>query len=165
MEILTRLGMALVIVLGGVAFYWAATRLRLYMLRRRAKSGGHLGGLELRPGVPAILYFTTPDCAPCRTVQGPAIEELREQLGERLQVIKIDASKQMGLADYWGVLSVPTTFIIDAQGRPRHVNNGVTPAVRLRQQLREFASMVDIVDDKPRTAIPEKNKALRTNGG
>jgi thiol-disulfide isomerase/thioredoxin len=165
MEILTRLGIALVIVLGGVLFYWAATKLRLSLLRRRAKSGGHFGGLELRPGVPAILYFTTPDCAPCRTVQGPAIEALSEQLGERLQVIKIDASEQMALADYWGVLTVPTTFIIDAQGRPRHVNNGVIPAVRLRQQLREFAGLVDLAEDKPRAAVPEKSKAFRTQGG
>ncbi len=160
MEILTRLGMAIAIIIGGVLFYWAATKVRLSLLRRRAKSSENLGGLRLRQGVPAILYFTTPDCAPCRTVQGPAIEELSEQMGERLQVIKIDASEQMALADSWGVLTVPTTFIIDAQGRPRHVNNGVTPAVRLRQQLREFAGLVDLTDVKPRGALPEKRKAF-----
>jgi thiol-disulfide isomerase/thioredoxin len=165
MEILTRLGIAMAIVLGGVLFYWAATRLRLSLLRHRAQGGGRFGGLELRLGVPAILYFTTPDCAPCRTVQGPAIEELSEQLGERLQVIKIDASEQMALADYWGVLSVPTTFIIDAQGRPRHVNNGVMTAVRLRQQLREFAGLTDLAEDKPRLTVPEEGKAFRTHGG
>jgi len=165
MEILTRLGIALAIALGGVLFYWAATKLRLSLLRRRANSGGHFGGLELVPGVPAILYFTTPDCAPCRTVQGPAIEELREQLEERLQVIKIDASEHLALADYWGVLSVPTTFIIDAEGRPRHVNNGVTPAVRLRQQLREFAGLVDLAEDKPLATVPEKQQAFRVQRG
>jgi thiol-disulfide isomerase/thioredoxin len=165
MEILTRLGMAVAIVLSGVVLYWGISQLRLSVLRRRVTNGSQLGELELRPGVPAILYFTTPDCAPCRTVQGPAIEELGEQLGERLQVIKIDASEQMALADYWGVLSVPTTFIIDAQGRPRHVNNGVTPAVRLRQQLREFAGLVDRAEDKPRAGVAEKRKAFRTQGG
>jgi thioredoxin-like negative regulator of GroEL len=165
MEIVTRLGTAGVIVLVGVLLYWELTKLRLSLLRRWADSDRHLGGLELRQGVPAILYFTTPDCAPCRTVQGPAIEELREQLGERLQVIKIDASEQMALADYWGVLSVPTTFIIDAQGRPRHVNNGVTPAVRLRQQLREFAGLVDLTEDRSRRTVPDKSKAFRTQGG
>ena len=165
MEILIRLGIAMAIVLAGVLFYRAAAKLRLSLLNRRAKSSPHFGGLELRPDVPAILYFTTPDCAPCRTVQGPAIEELREQLGDRLQVIKIDASEQMALADYWGVLSVPTTFIIDAHGQPRHVNNGVTPAVRLRQQLREFAGLVDSAEDKPRVAVAKKQKAYRVQRG
>jgi thioredoxin-like negative regulator of GroEL len=165
MEILTRLAIAVAIILGGILLYWAISKLRLSVLGRRAQSGSHLGGLELRPGVPAILYFTTPDCAPCRTVQGPAIEELGEQLGDRLQVVKIDASEQMALADYWGVLSVPTTFIIDAEGQPRHVNNGVTPAVRLRQQLREFAGLADMPEDKPRLGVPEKRQAFRAERG
>jgi thioredoxin-like negative regulator of GroEL len=165
MEILARLGVAAAIILAGVVIYLASTKLRLFLLRRRAKSRNNSIGLELREGVPAILYFTTPDCAPCRTVQGPAIEELSEQLGDRLQIVKVDASARTDLADYWGVLSVPTTFIIDAQGRPRHVNNGVTPAARLRQQLREFAGLIDTVDEKRRAAVPKKHEAFRAQRG
>ena len=165
MEILIRFIVAAAIILAGIAIYLASTKLRLYLLRRRAKSRDNSIGLELREGVPAILYFTTPDCAPCRTVQGPAIEELREQFGDRLQIVKVDASERTDLADYWGVLSVPTTFIIDAEGRPRHVNNGVTPAARLRQQLREFAGLIDPVDEKPRAPVPEKQEAFRAERG
>lgn len=164
MEILTRLGIATAIIFAGVAIYLASTKLRLYLLRRRAKGDSNSIGVGLREGVPGILYFTTPDCAPCRTVQGPAVEELREQFGDRLQIVKVDASERTDLADYWGVLSVPTTFIIDAQGRPRHVNNGVTPAVRLRQQLREFAGLIDPVD-KLRAAVPKKQEAFRAERG
>jgi hypothetical protein len=29
-----------------------------------------------RPGTPGILYFTTPECVPCKTVQRPALERL-----------------------------------------------------------------------------------------
>lgn len=165
MEILIRFIVAAAIILAGIAIYLASTKLRLYLLRRRAKSRDNSIGLELREGVPAILYFTTPDCAPCRTVQGPAIEELREQFGDRLQIVKVDASERTDLADYWGVLSVPTTFIIDAEGRPRHVNNGVTPAARLRQQLREFAGLIDTVDEKRRAAVLKKHEAFRAQRG
>jgi hypothetical protein len=66
---------------------------------------------------------------------------LAKQFGSRLQIVIIDASERIDTANHWGVLSVPTTFIIDAQGRPRHVNNGVASATRLRQQLREFAEL------------------------
>ncbi len=147
MEILTRLGVAAVIIIAGILIYLLWTRTRLYLLRRRGNRSKRYAGLDaLREGVPAILYFTTPDCIPCRTTQGPAIEELREQYRDRLQIITIDASERTDLANYWGVLSVPTTFIIDSAGQPRHVNNGVASAPKLRQQLREFVGLSDTAD-------------------
>ncbi len=164
MEILIRFGIAGLIVLAGVSLYLASTKLRLYLLRRAAHRGKS-AELELGAGVPAILYFTTPDCVPCRTIQGPAIEELREQFGDRLRIIKVDASQRADLANSWGVLSVPTTFIIDAQGQPRHVNNGVTPAARLRRQLREFAGLTEGVEEPMRTAVPKKREAYHAQRG
>ena len=155
MELLMRLGVAMLIVLAGLSLYGLWSRARLYLLRRRVSGNRRYAGLEeLRAGVPAILYFTTPQCIPCRTIQGPAIEELREQYRDRLHIIKIDASDRTDLANYWGVLSIPTTFIIDGAGQPRHVNNGVTTAPKLRQQLREFAGLSDPVDHTPHASQP-----------
>jgi len=93
----------------------------------------------IRPGIPAILYFTTPTCVPCKTVQRPALAHLQERLGDSIQVIEIDAAAQPELANYWGVLSVPTTFIIDGRGRPRRVNHGVSSADKLQRQIEEVA--------------------------
>jgi hypothetical protein len=47
----------------------------------------------------------------------------------------VDASAQPEVAQEWGVLSVPTTFVIDASGKPRFVNHGVANAEKLIQQL------------------------------
>jgi hypothetical protein len=58
-------------------------------------------------------------------------------MGGLIQVIEVDAAAQPELADYWGVLSVPTTFIIDARGRPRRVNHGVASAEKLERQIEE----------------------------
>jgi thioredoxin-like negative regulator of GroEL len=143
MEILIRLGIAAFICGLSFAEYWMWTRLRLNRLQGRASKLESTGLDEFRKGTPAILYFTTPDCAPCTIVQGPAIETLGSEYGEALQIIQIDASQRVDLADYWGVLSVPTTFIIDARGEPRHINNGVVSATKLRQQLSEFAGLGD----------------------
>lgn len=144
MEILLRFGIALLIILMAIIAYRLVTAWRLARLRRKKYNPVvELGG---RIGVPAILYFTMPDCVPCKTMQAPAIESLQVQFGERLQVIKIDASERNDLADAWGVLSVPTTFIIDAQGQPRHVNNGVASAAKLRQQLRDLAGLDESVE-------------------
>lgn len=153
MEILLRLGIAVLIILIGVVAYRLWTSLRLSILRRKTKRSALAGLDDLRTGVPAILYFTTPDCVPCKTIQAPAIESLQAQYGDQLQVVKIDASERSDLADSWGILSVPTTFIIDAQGQPRHVNNGVASAAKLREQLREFAGLSDPSDETVRIGI------------
>lgn len=89
----------------------------------------------LRPGVPAVVYFTSPECAPCRFQQSPAIDRLRADLGEGIQVIEINALEETDAANRWGVLSVPTTFVLDPQGQPRAVNYGVAGHEKLRAQV------------------------------
>jgi thioredoxin 1 len=138
MQYLGRLELAGAIIVAGILIYWSWSRARLVIVQNRAAHRPAAAGLEhLRPGIPAILYFSTTDCAPCRMVQTPAIQQVCDEYGENLQVIHFDASERHDLADYWGVLSVPTTFILDTHGRPRLVNNGVTPAIKLKEQLRQ----------------------------
>jgi thioredoxin 1 len=128
--VLVRFLIALGITGAGLSLYWLANRMILARVRKGTR------GLEsLRRGAPAILYFTTPSCAPCKTVQRPTIRKLQEMLGNRLQVIEVDASARPDLANYWGVLSVPTTFIIDSHGRPRCVNHGVAGWEKLLKQI------------------------------
>jgi thiol-disulfide isomerase/thioredoxin len=103
------------------------------LLRRRTRLSLQLP--DYQPGRPAVLYFTMPYCAPCDTVQAPALRDLQTRFGDGLQVIEIDASRSPDQADHWGVLSVPTTFIIDVEGRPRGVNHGVARADKLERQL------------------------------
>ncbi len=131
-NVINRLILSLVIIGLGYVLY----RLVDYWTLHRAHDLPP--GLESLPqGVLGILYFTTPTCMPCKTVQRPAIETVKGQLGTRLQVIEVDATQQTELADSWGVLSVPTTVIIDAHGKPRKVNRGVTTADQLLRQLQE----------------------------
>jgi hypothetical protein len=56
-------------------------------------------------------------------------------LGEKLQVIEIDATERPDLAKVWGVMSVPTTFLLDPRGEARYVNNGVARAEKLLEQI------------------------------
>jgi thioredoxin-like negative regulator of GroEL len=132
-EIVFRITLALGIVGVGLLVYWLANRL---ILGRASLQAVRLEAL--RPGKPTLLYFTTPTCAPCKTVQRPAIQRLVDQLSEQLQVVEIDASANPDLASQWGVMSVPTTFVLDANGRPRHVNHGVAPAEKLLKQLKNM---------------------------
>ena len=114
----------------GAAAYWLVN----HRLLLRAKNNIFTLFKKL-PNKPVIVYFTAPDCVPCKTVQRPALDQIRNLLGEKLQVIEIDASERPDLAKRWGVMSVPTTFLLDAQGEARYVNNGVARAEKLMEQI------------------------------
>jgi thioredoxin 1 len=129
-EIVLRFGLAVVIIGLGALTYWLI-RQRL-LVRARANVSALLHRL---PEKPVIVYFTTPDCAPCKTVQRPALTRVAEALGDQLEVVEINAYEQPDLAKTWGVMSVPTTFVLDARGEARYVNNGVARAEKLLEQI------------------------------
>ncbi len=128
--VLERLFVAFALIALGYLAY------RLYgwfVMRRLARAELGLDGYQL--GKPAILYFTDPGCAPCQTIQDPALEQIASQYGDQVQIIKVQALERPALANTWGVLSLPTTFIIDEKGHPRGINHGAARAPRLIDQL------------------------------
>ena len=129
-EILLRFGLAIVIIGLGTFAYWLVNQ-RLLI---RARSNVFTLFRTL-PNKPVLVYFTTPDCAPCKTIQRPAINRVSHLLGEELEVIEIDATERPDLAKAWGVMSVPTTFVLDTRGEARFVNNGVARAEKLLEQI------------------------------
>ncbi len=134
-----RLGITIgLLIVGAVVF----SIYRRYTLRRVAVNAITDPLLrKLKPGVPAIIYFTTPDCIPCRVQQQPALQHLVEELGEdRVQIVKVDATVEVETASCWGVMTAPTLFILDTNGQPRQVYYGVTDAEKLKQQLQTAQS-------------------------
>jgi thioredoxin-like negative regulator of GroEL len=132
-DVLIRFLLTAGIILAGIAAYQLVTRAVL----SKARSANRRTPMS-RTHTPAILYFTTPDCVPCKTIQRPALQKVKETVGDRVDVVEVDAYEKPDLARQWGVLSVPTTFILDANGVPRHVNHGATPAARLLKQMEDI---------------------------
>ena len=95
--ILDRLIWAAAIVGTGLLLF----RLMNASLLRRATARARETSL-IRPGRPAILYFTTPDCAACKAVQRPALNRLEARLGRRLMVVEVDAYEHPDLAERLG---------------------------------------------------------------
>jgi thiol-disulfide isomerase/thioredoxin len=129
-EILLRFGLAVVIIGLGAFAYWLVNQRLLIRARNNAFSL-----FKTLPNKPVLVYFTTPDCVPCKTIQRPAINRVSHVLGEQLEVIEIDATERPDLAKAWGVMSVPTTFVLDTRGEARFVNNGVARAEKLLEQI------------------------------
>ncbi len=131
-----RLLIAVAISAVGVAVWIAYNRLSVRHVAQFAPVDPLLANVPT--GVPAILYFTTPFCEPCRTLQKPALAQLEAEFGPAIYVLQVDAAEQPDVADRWGVFSAPTTFILDKQRTPRQVNRGVASAETLKKQLAQL---------------------------
>jgi thioredoxin 1 len=83
-------------------------------------------------GVPVIVDFWAPWCAPCR-VMSPILEELA---GERddLRVVKVDIDANQGAAARYGVLAAPT-LIVFKDGAPVLTLVGSRPKARLVKEI------------------------------
>ena len=128
-----RLAAALVLLAVGLIAYRFLIWRQIRRTTALAPTDPLLSGLK--PGVATILYFTTPTCIPCKTQQTPALACLQKELGEALQIVRVDATEHPDAAERWGVFSAPTTFILNGRGVTLAVNHGVAEADKLRHQL------------------------------
>ncbi len=123
---------ALSIVVLGVAAAWLGLRWNFRQIVRRGA-----GDLVARDGgFPVVLAFSTADCIPCKTVQKPALDELRGRFSGQVQVREVDATIDPALAKRFGILTVPSTVVIGAQGAIVAVNQGPVGWEKLARQLR-----------------------------
>jgi len=122
-------GLALTIAAGwGLLRLWRAWKLR------RLRVSRPLADLA-PPGRPAVIAFSTPSCAECRTRQAPALERLIATFGDQLTVRSLSALEHPDLVREIGILTVPATVVLDATGMVRHLNLGYASDVRLREQV------------------------------
>jgi thiol-disulfide isomerase/thioredoxin len=90
-------------------------------------------GLGLSPDGPTIVHFTATWCGPCAAVRR-VVDQVCGELPSVAHVeIDIDANPEA--ARRLSVLSLPTTLIFDADGRPRYRTTGVPRAADLRSAL------------------------------
>lgn len=115
---------------------WAASKAYRWRLARRAHGTEVLDALGLTAGDrPLVLGFTGDYCLPCKTIQHPALERLRAQLGGALDVREVDALRHGDLVERFGVLTIPTTVVLDRTRRVVAINYGATSADKLAGQV------------------------------
>jgi thioredoxin 1 len=84
-------------------------------------------------GKPVVLDFFAEWCGPCKR-QGPYLEELKKNMGEKIEIRKIDVDENMDLANKYGIRVVPT-LIIEKDGNVVRMLEGVTSADSLESML------------------------------
>jgi thioredoxin-like negative regulator of GroEL len=113
----------------------AALALRAAQSRQRAHLVGRV--VEAQVGGPTILFFSGATCTVCHTAQRPALDRLAPALDGLVEVREVDVAAEPALARRFKVMSLPTTVVVDAEGRARAVNAGFAPALVLQRQLVE----------------------------
>ena len=59
---------------------------------------------------PVLIDFFATWCGPCKML-GPILKEVKDSLGERISIIKIDVDKNQQIASKYQVRGVPTMIL------------------------------------------------------
>ncbi|MHB1587023.1 MAG: methyltransferase [Acidiferrobacteraceae bacterium] len=111
-------------------------------LKRRQLHNAQSAASNVRAATeyPTILCFSASSCHQCHGLQRPQLEEVQKELlaeqpngGLRLVIYSVEENPDV--AKQWGIRTVPTTIIIDANGKVLHINNGLTSKAQLLRQL------------------------------
>ncbi|MDT5178883.1 MAG: hypothetical protein QOJ95_3081 [Mycobacterium sp.] len=89
--------------------------------------------LGLTAGRPAIVHFSADWCGPCAGVRR-VVDDVCAEL-PRVEHLEIDMDANPTAARALSVMSLPTTFIFDGEGRQRYRTSGVPKAADLRSAL------------------------------
>jgi thioredoxin 1 len=57
-----------------------------------------------------LINFWAPWCTPCK-IQSPIIDRLKNKIGDRINIAKINVEENSDLADVFGIISIPTLLI------------------------------------------------------
>ena len=80
---------------------------------------------------PVLVDFFATWCGPCQTLT-PILKKVKENLGERISIIKIDVDKNQQISSQYRVKGVPT-LILFQKGKQLWRQSGVLTAIQLIQ--------------------------------
>ncbi len=84
-------------------------------------------------GKPVLIDFYAEWCGPCK-MQTPILEKLKEKMGDRIEVRKLDVDQHMKEATEYRISVVPT-LVIEKDGKIIRRLEGVTGASELEKIL------------------------------
>ena len=80
-----------------------------------------------------IVDFSADWCGPCK-MMSPVIDEIAEELGDKVKVGKVNSDENMNLLERYGIMSIPTIIIFE-NGEVSKTFVGVTDKNKIIESL------------------------------
>ena len=85
--------------------------------------------------IPVVVDFWAEWCGPCKQI-GPSLEELSEELGGKVKIVKVDVDNNPNSAAKMGVRGIPALFVIK-DGQVVANMAGAKPKAALKSWIEE----------------------------
>jgi thioredoxin 1 len=92
----------------------------------------------LKSNTPVLVDFWAEWCGPCRAV-GPILEEISNEHGEKLKIVKLNTDEESAIAIKYGISSIPAMFVF-VNGEVVKTIIGAKPKPALLKELETFIS-------------------------
>jgi thiol-disulfide isomerase/thioredoxin len=129
--------LAIVVIVGALGLAYVIGRLltlRAGLLKASEEAANvDTSDLGLSKTGPTVLHFSAEWCGPCAGVR-KVVEQVCDEL-PGVAHVEIDMDANPEAARRLSVLSLPTTIVFDADGRPRFRTHGVPKPADLRSAL------------------------------
>lgn len=89
---------------------------------------------HIKSSKPVVVDFMADWCPPCKLML-PVLHEVKEQVGDRVTILKLDIDQYPESVNLFRIRAVPTLMIFK-NGEVKWRKSGITPAQEILQQLK-----------------------------
>ena len=89
----------------------------------------------LKSGRPVLVDFWAEWCGPCKQI-GPALEEISSEMGDRVQIVKLNIDENPMTPGRYGVRGIPTLMVFK-DGKVAATKVGAMPKSKIVEWLNE----------------------------